>query len=244
MTLDWENFKDKFHSSWHRWMKPAIESEWMWEIYNGKDGLRASKDRVLPSSKDVFKSFQCDYDNIKAVIVLSDPYPWVKNGIIISDGIPMSCSNTGLLQSSLEQFYQGMENEYHEMVPKEPNLSYLLKQGVFLINTALTVKLNKVGSHQDLWKPFMKYLFEEVLYTSTGLAYWMMGKEAQSIEKWISPLGNYLLYSSHPAAASHKGTTWSSEGNFKRINGILLSNKSDTIYWNKNSWEAICELPF
>lgn len=204
----------------------------MWSIYQN---LKECKDRICPASKDTYKSFlKCDFDNIKAVIVLMEPYSWIKKGIIVADGLPMSSSNTNILQPSLEQFYQGMSNELEEEVVREPNLEYLLEQGVFMINAALTVRENRVGSHSELWGPFMKDLFENVLSLRTGMPYWLLGKEAQKVEKYISPLGNYIIKGEHPAAASHRNTTWESKGTFKMINKIIREQNGPEyeIIWN------------
>ena len=170
----------------------------------------------------------------------------MKKRIIIADGIPMSCSHSEELQPSLKQFYGGIDKEYETIVSRENDLSYLLNQGVFMINTALTVKENKVGSHTDLWIPFMKYLFEEVISRyNTGLVYWMMGKEAKRVEKYINPLGNYLIYSTHPAAASHRNTEWDSEGNFKKVNKILEGNGFTPIIWDKTELNKLIDgVPF
>ena len=244
--MDWEAFKDRFDPSWHRFMQQAVEADWFERIYSQlkQDG---KKERILPASKDTFRSFkECKYDNIKAVIILSDPYPWVKKKQIIADGIPISCSYTMEPQPSLTKFYDGIDKEYEEECFREMDLSFLLHQGVFMINTALTVKENKVGSHTDLWLPFMQYLFEDVLSPyNTGLVYWMMGKEAKRVERWINPLGNYVLYSEHPAAAAHKQTDWDTRGNFKRTNKLLEGSGFTPIIWDRNKEQQLVDdLPF
>jgi len=234
-TLNWESsFKEKFHPSWWKWMQGFVESKECWDIYQT---LKKEKDVIVPASKDTFKSFNCNFDDIKLVVILSDPYPWIKNGIIISDGIPMSCSNTGILQPSLEQWYTAMSNELKKEVYREPNLEYLVQQGVFIINSSLTCRAGKVGSHSELWLPMWKYIFEEAFYTKTGIIYWFLGKEAKRLAKWANPLGNYLFYTSHPASASHKGLTWLSEGMFKSINKVLKDNNNDVIYWDKKDFD-------
>ena len=70
--LDWELFKDKFHPSWHRFMKDAIESEWMFNIYQQLK-QDAKKENIYPASADTFRTFkECKYDDIKCIIVLQD----------------------------------------------------------------------------------------------------------------------------------------------------------------------------
>lgn len=234
MNLEWEKFKHLFHPSWHVYMKSAIESEWMFKIF---EKLKKEKEIICPSYENVFNSFLIDLNGVHTILILQEPYAWVKHGKIVANGIPMDCSNTGKMQPSLEQFYTGMEEELKEEIRGDISLSYLSEQGVMLLNSALTCKANKVGSHSSLWIPFMKYIFEEIFYTRNGTIYWMLGAEAKRIEKFIYPLGNYIFHSSHPASASHKGTTWSSEGIFTKINKILKENSSNYVIWNPEEYK-------
>ena len=58
---------------------------------------------------------------------------------------------------SLELFYKGIENDLDMKVDKSPSLLYLQDQGVMMLNTDLTCKLNKTASHKKLWEPFQKF---------------------------------------------------------------------------------------
>ena len=93
----------------------------------------------------------------------------------------MSCSVTGTLQPSLFQLYQGIEKELYGGFAfdrdRNPDLTFLAKQGVLLCNAALTTEVNKAGSHIQIWEPFMKYLLEE-MFAFTGIPIVFFGKEA------------------------------------------------------------------
>lgn len=248
--LNWEgNFKKHFHESWHRWLQQAIENEYMYNIYQT---LKDSDTRVVPVKNDLFRSFkECSYDEIKAVIVLSDPYPWIKDNIVVADGIPMSCSHTQKCQPSLVKFYEAMQRELEEEIEYQPDLTYLLNQGVFMVNTSLTCKANIVGSHNGkddkigwLWEPFMEYLFKDVLDVKTGISYWLLGNEAKRVNPWLNPLGNHIYTLEHPAAASWKKTDWESKGMFKKINSVIKSNnRGEEIMWNYKEYISI-QAPF
>jgi uracil DNA glycosylase len=147
----------------------------------------------------------------------------------------MSCSITGHIQPSLEQFYKAMEEELFDGLNvhmiKTPDLSYLANQGVLLFNTSLTCEMNKPGSHNKLWEPFMKYLFEEVIIT-TGMPVVFLGKEATKVERYLSPF-TWVIKVSHPASASYNNTNWDSEGMFTNVNKILKDNNNEFINWIK-----------
>ncbi len=247
--LDWEEFKGFFHKSWHNRIKKAIESDWMYDIYERLKS-DSKKERILPSSDNTFKSFEfTDFNKIKVVMVLLDPYPRLyKTGEEQATGIPMDCSNTpdGKLQPSLDLFYNAIEKSLSKKVLRDKSLKYLLDQGVFLINSELTVKKNKTGSHEGLWAPFHKYLFEEIFSGTNGIIYILAGKQNQKIEKYINSLGNYIWHIEHPAAAAHKNADWDFQDIFLQSNKIICSNNGPLykILWDKKDYDLKDELPF
>jgi uracil-DNA glycosylase len=239
--MKYESFA-KLMGEWTPYLKEFIESEEMDKIY-GKLKTYSKDNKILcPESKNVFKALELTSKKDLSVIwVLADPYPWVKNNIMLANGIAMDCTNTQILQPSLDLFYAQIEEEIYDglniNMMKSPSLEYLLKQGVMLLNSDLTCEANKPGSHKGLWEPFMKYLIEEVLSVHTGLIYVLSGKNSESLEKYINPLTNYIIKTEHPAAAAHKHRQWNSDGVFKKINYILKQNNNLEIFWDKSEYE-------
>jgi uracil-DNA glycosylase len=161
------------------------------------------------------------------------PYHTTKNGMYVADGLLMGCSHTGVIQPSLEQFYNALEKELYEGLnlkyEKSPDVSYLAHQGVLMLNAALTTELNKAGSHIELWKPFTEYLLEEVL-SVTMVPTIFLGKDAARYIKHTNPFSKVFVLS-HPASASYKNTEWDSEGVFKQVNKLLKENNGWEIEW-------------
>jgi len=112
---------------------------------------------------------------------------------------------------------------------KHPDLSYLAHQGVLLWNAALTTEINKAGSHLELWEPFTKYVFQEILST-TGVPTIFLGKEAAKFERYTG-LFSHNFPISHPASAAYKKTDWSTEGVFTKVNKILKEVNNYEINW-------------
>jgi len=230
----WEKFKDQFHESWHKKMQPFIESEECDKIYKFLKKESGRGKTIVPLSSNVFRCFkETSYDDLKVVIMGFSPYHTMRNGIIVADGLLMSCSETGYLQPSLAQFYQAVETELYNGlkldIDKNPDLKYLAKQGVLLFNASLTTELNKAGSHLELWEPFIKYVFDHVINTSM-VPVVFLGKEAIKYEKYTAPF-SWIFKVSHPASAAYNNSDWDSEGVFKGINKILKDTNNETIKW-------------
>src|ERR1700760_670163 len=128
------------------------------------------------------------------------PYHTKKDGKVIADGVLMSCSNTMHLAPSLEQFYNGMENELFPDtgVIRDPDLTYLCRQGVFMFNASMTCELLKAGSHLKIWEPFTRYVLEEIIALS-GIPIVWLGKEAKRFDRYVNPF-QWRFEVAHPAS--------------------------------------------
>lgn len=232
--MNWDKFKDNFHESWHRHMQPFIESEACDKIYKYLKAESLRGKQIAPLSPNVYRCFQeTSYDDLKVIMLGMCPYHTFKSGSPVADGLLMGCSVTKSLQPSLEQFYNGIEIELYDGLcahcGKDPDVSYLARQGVLMLNAALTTEANKAGSHIELWEPFMKYLFEEVLNLA-GVPIIFLGKDAAKYTKYTNPFSPTFTCA-HPASASYKQTQWDSEGVFKKVNKILKDNNDYEIHW-------------
>ena len=232
--MNWEKFKGFFHESWHIKMKHFIESKECDDIYEflKKESKRGKK--IAPLSPNVYRCFQeTPLDDVKVVMIGMCPYHTFIDGSPVADGLLMGCSVTGKLQPSLEKFYEGVEKDVYNGLnlhyTKKPDVSYLAKQGVLMLNAALTTEMNKAGSHIKLWEPFTKYLLEEVL-APTGVPYIFLGKDASVYERYLPPF-SWSFTLSHPASASYKQSDWDTEGVFTRVNKILRDNNNFSIEW-------------
>ena len=227
--LEWSSFENLF-GTWANRIKPFFDRKGFDPIYEYLKKQSARGKVICPSSSNVFKCFlETPYEELKAIIIGISPYHSLYKGTPVSDGLLMSCSVTGKLQPSLEKWYDALEKEYNDEVVREPNLDYLAKQGLLMLNIGLTCEAMKPASHSALWEPFMKFLFEEVIVT-TGTPVVFLGKESLKVERYLSPF-TWIFKLSHPAAASYSGGQWDSEGMFLNVNRVLMDNNKQNINW-------------
>lgn len=239
--MDYNKVKDQF-GSWGVVMKKFIESDKFDDIFRYlKHQSKDLKKTVIPASKDLFKSFQvCDRTQLRAIVVLMDPYPSFKkiDGIetMVASGIPMDCSNTDILQPTLDMWYDAIA-DCHELDPDmdmRKDLTYLLEeQHVLLLNSSLSVEKDKPGSHAATWAPFMEYFFTELDNWVRGVPIVLCGKQAQQYEKYINSKKHYILKVEHPMAAKYAQRQWDYKNMFHWINEIIKKNngESEGIEW-------------
>lgn len=142
---------------------------------------------------DLFRIFNiCKLDDIKVVILGMDPYHADKNQ---ANGIAFSVNNGVKIPPSLRNIFKEMNVD-----KKDGDLEYLVKRGVFLLNTFLTVKQKTPGSHQ-FWKEFTDHIIKLIAEKNKDTIFVLFGKFAQEkIE--IIPNKSRILCSSHPSPLS------------------------------------------
>jgi uracil-DNA glycosylase len=230
--MNYDKVKDEF-GDWAVKLRPFIESSDFDDIYKFlKEEGRQGK-IICPDYKDTFRAFRATpYSKLRCIFILQDPYPWVKNGKYIADGVAMSCRNTGVCQPSLDMFYDGIEDDLGVDVPHQPDLDYLCEQGVLFLNTNLTVELNKPTSHNGVWNKFIDFVIQESInFYNSGLIYVAFGKTAHVTAKAIVPFLHWGFEVEHPAAAARQERAWKHDNIFTKINKILKNNNNEQINW-------------
>lgn len=223
-----ENLKP---SGWDRVLNEFIDSSdfetLMIELKNARDTTG-----ITPDSHDVFRAFyECPYNELKVVMMGQDPYP--EEGV--ADGVAFSSRKKGEVTTSLKVIFREIHDSYYAVRGEDwyswdPDLTRWSKQGILLINTALTTVPDKIGEHYNMWKPFMSYLFKKLVDMNTGLIYVFMGHSAKDWAKSI-PESNYKFYCYHPNSASHNDGEWESNDIFNRINELVEGSNGIKIIW-------------
>jgi uracil-DNA glycosylase len=222
-------------------MKVWIESA---DAYNIYQELKASQVEVFPFAKDVWKAFQfVNLAKLKAVVVAQSPYHTHENGVPYADGKAFSCSLTKKLSPSLSVLYDAIDNDLGVKVERTPDLEYLAFQDVLLLNTCLTIDKGDQKSfdkHNVLWQPFIKYLFEQVLDTCTGIPILLFGKAAEEqIVPYLKEGSHLWKCIKHPAYYARKEMPMETDGCFKWMSDVIKDNNGEELYWNYadyNKW--------
>ena len=215
-----ETLNDKLvDSGWEPLLSPYVNGLNFDYVVNELVKQVAEGRRFTPKFKNIFNAFyECPREDLKVVIVGQDPYPQLG----VADGIAFSCSIKGKAEKSLQYINKSLGTNHTD-------LRCWSNQGVLLINTALTVEVNKIGSHYHLWKSFIEYFFEGLNRCCPDTIFIMMGKKA---EEWQTLIPNCkILKCPHPASAAYRGGEWDSKDVFNKANLILEKLGKDSITW-------------
>ena len=162
---------------------------------------------ICPAQSNVFKAFEvCPYDELKVVMLGQDPFPQkgVATGILFGN---KEGTRDEDLSPSLQIIKEAAINFEipHNCIIFDSTLESWAKQGILMINSALTVEMNKVGSHVMLWRPFIASLLKNLSENETGIIYVLFGKQAQTFKPYINKHLNTVLEENHPAYFARTG---------------------------------------
>lgn len=200
-----------------------------------------SKQVICPKIKNIFKSFTlCSLSNLKVLILGQDPYFTIKNNKPIATGIAFANTfdtSQRDFSPSLEVLMESVINFSlpHETIIFDPSLEKWEKQGVLMLNSALSCQVGKPGSHSLMWRPFIKSFLTKLSTINSGIIYILMGAEAQSFEYCINHDYNYVFKTKHPSWYARNKTKMPSELWYK-VNNILTGLYGHGIEWYNNNF--------
>jgi uracil-DNA glycosylase len=94
----------------------------------------------------------------------------------------------------------------HYCITFDQTLESWARQGILMINSALTVEMNKVGSHTMMWRPFISKLLRNISENNLAGVYVLFGKQAQTFKPYINSKSNFIIEVEHPAYFARNGT--------------------------------------
>lgn len=202
-----ENFQD---SSWWDFFKEEINKDYFINLNNLYTN---SKDTLFPEYENIFRVFKlCSLEDIKVLIFGQDPYHTPG----VADGIAFSTKNKKC-PPSLKNIFKELELEYKKE-KTNTDLTSWVEQGVFLINTLLTVKQGIAMSCKDWgWETFINN-FLDYIYDQE-IIFVLLGNKALSYKDKINKK-NIILNFSHPSPFSAYKSFINSDL-FKKINKLL-----------------------
>ena len=156
---------------------------------------------VYPAPEDVFRFTETPLRDVRVVILGQDPYHQPGQ----ADGLAFSYRGAGSLPPSLKNIFVELRSDLGVAagdrcltVPTNGDLTPWTRQGVLLLNTALTVRRGEAGSHCDIWQPFTDEVIRAVCDSVRCVHFILWGTKAKAaFERTVGKLHTFAL-SSHP----------------------------------------------
>ena len=129
-----------------------------------------------------------------------------------------------------ENIFLEFSQDLNCSLPSKGNLLPWVKEGVFLLNTALTVRDGQALSHMNWWKEFIYSLLIFLKSHDEKLIWVFWGQKAKKIGEECQIGNNHGLISAHPSPYSAEHGFFGSQP-FSKANKLLLEVGKEKINW-------------
>lgn len=183
---------------------------------------------VFPPGKDIFNAFNlCPLNQVKVVLLGQDPY----HGSGQAHGLSFSVKPGIPFPPSLLNIFKEIKTDLSIDMPPNGDLTRWAKQGVFLLNSTLTVRAHQAGSHQGKgWEEFTDEVIRVIDRTQSNVVFMLWGSFAQKKSGLIDSAKHLILQAPHPSPlSSYRGFFGSKH--FSKTNDYFISAGKTPIAW-------------
>ncbi len=212
---------------WKTYLNDEFKKPYMLKLSNFLKNERTNYE-IYPSQEDVFKAFELtDLNEIKVVILGQDPY----HGKDQAHGLAFSVNNN-TQTPSLRNIFKEYADDLKLAHPTTTNLSQWAKQGVFLLNTTMTVRRGLANSHKNRgWEIFTDKVIQIISQHQSHVVFILWGGDAQKKSLFIDTDKHLIIKSPHPSPLSAYRGFFGSKP-FSTANRFLKNNEIEPVNWN------------
>ena len=185
--------------------------------------------KCYPDLNNIFKAFNlCKFNDLKVVIIGQDPY----HGYNEANGLAFSVNEGINIPPSLNNILKEVKSDIGKTSINNGDLSIWATQGVFLLNSILTVVENKPLSHKGIgWEDFTNEVIKIISKNASNIVFLLWGNNAKNKIKFIDKQKNRVLISGHPSPLSANRGYWFNNKHFSQTNNYLISKNKTPIIW-------------
>lgn len=202
---------------------PASELRRLWSFVEKE---YAGGKQIFPTESEIFAALDLTpFDRVKVVLLGQDPYfrPGQAHGLCFS--VPKGVKPP----RSLQMIFSELGSDVRDFKkPASGDLTPWAKQGVLLLNMALTVEEGASGSHQEQWRFFTEAIIRTLAAKKQNLVFIAWGNKAQEAVEQIDRNRHEVLECPHPS--SRRGG-FRRNGHFNLANKYLVGNGNAEIDW-------------
>lgn len=228
MTIIQEKLKTSLGQNWFEELEEELKKNYMNELraFLEED---SQKFEIYPPFTDTFNAFKlCPLSKLKVVILGQDPY----HGPSQAHGLCFSVQDTIKPPPSLVNIFKELETDIEGFKrPVSGELTHWAEQGVFLLNTCLSVRADAAGSHFNKgWEIFTDKVIQTINEKKEAVVFLLWGAPARKKAVMIDKTKHLVLEAPHPSPLSaYRGFLGCKH--FSQTNTYLVNQSKDSIDW-------------
>ena len=212
---------------WDEVLSPLFESENYKKV---REFLKQEYTRhvVYPDMYDIYNCFRyTPFDKVKVVILGQDPY----HNEGQAHGLCFSVQKGVEPPPSLVNIYKELHDDVGFRVPDSGDLTKWAKEGVLLLNTALTVRAHMANSHKNCgWTWFTDNVIRIVSEKKEHVVFLLWGGNARSKKPLIDSEKHLVLECAHPSPLSAYNGFFGCR-HFSKTNQYLSAHGIEPVDW-------------
>lgn len=211
-------WKKQLGEGWSAVLADLLSSEYADKLVN-KLNDEYNTATVFPEKTNVFRAFrETPWQDLRVVILGQDPYhDGSATGLAFANNLSLDNLKMSPSLRKIDKWHATGAIENSRLV-MDASLEPWAKQGVLLLNTALTVRQKEAGSHTKYWKKFTHGVLETIAEWRPDCIFMLWGNHAKAFKPLLKNCT--VLEYVHPAYASYRGVDWACP-NFNEANQIL-----------------------
>ncbi len=185
-------------------------------------------EKIYPKKEEVFNAFYLtDLLDIKVVILGQDPYHQPNQ----AHGLCFSVKPGVEPPPSLKNIYKEIHDDVGCKIPQSGYLMKWARQGVFLLNTVLTVRDSRPNSHAHHgWEEFTDHALLQIDALDQPVVYLLWGRAAREKAKILTNPAHLHLTAAHPSPLSAYNGFFGCR-HFSKANDYLKGNGQTPVDW-------------
>lgn len=218
---------ESFPKSWSALLREEARKEYLFLLEKKVEEAYASS-ICFPPKQKIFETFAfCKPQDLRVVILGQDPY----HGAGEAHGLAFSVRQGMKTPPSLRNIFKELESEFEIDLTRTTDLTCWAEQGVFLLNSVLTVEKNRAGSHSKWgWEEFTNATIEFISKENAHVVFVLWGDYARKKKGLIDLSKHAVIESAHPSPlSSYRGFFGSKP--FSKVNAQLRSWEMAEIKW-------------
>lgn len=214
-------------NTWTPWLQKEFKEPYFQQLAAFVHEAYEHK-QVYPPKVQVFSAFEeTDYEDLKVVILGQDPYHQKGQ----AHGMCFSVNPGVKIPPSLWNIYQELHEDCGCYIPNNGYLMPWAKQGVFLLNTILTVEDSRPLAHKNKgWETFTDHVIQKMNEREKPIVFLLWGRNARDKKSMIDTQKHYVLESVHPSPLSAYHGFFGNH-HFSKTNEFLKEHGEEPIDW-------------
>lgn len=214
-------------NDWKALLEPEFEKDYYLKLREFLIGEYRTQ-TIYPHMNDIFNALHYTaYSDVKVLLLGQDPY----HGAGQAHGLSFSVKKGIRIPPSLRNIYKELNADLGCYIPNHGFLESWAKQGVLMLNTALTVREASPNSHKGKgWEILTDRVIKLLNDREEPVVFILWGANAISKERLITNDRHFIVKSVHPSPLSASRGFFGSKP-FSKTNEFLKSIDREPINW-------------